>query len=360
MPGENDFDIASAVDEIGAGLGFESEGDGHGNNNDVDLQVDPLAGSDRTAGVVPVGTDPGVGKAKSSNGVVASDGSADNPAATGDPATTANETPADPLAEPPKTWRKEAADLWATLPPAARQEVLKREADIFKGIEGYKAEAAVGKSFREVVSPYASTLEQHGINPIAQVSELLKANHTLAFGTPAEKSALFAQIAQNYGIPLPGAAEEPAYVDPAVKDLQTQIQSLQSRLSNEDKQRQTQAVAERTREIEAFAADPANPHFDAVSNDMVTFIKGGVCKTLQEAYEKAVWANPVTRAAEISRQQAEASKKAEEAAAAEVAKAKKATAANVRTTAKSGSDTAPLGSIDDTLNETLAAIRGRS
>lgn len=119
-------------------------------------------------------------------------------------------------------------------------------------------------------------------------------------------------------------------------------------------------IAERRKEIETFAADPANPHFEEVSNDMVTLLQGGVCKTLPEAYEKAVWANPVTRAKEIARQQAEATRKAQETEAAKVAAARKATAANVRTSAKSGSATAPLGSIDDTLNETLAKIRSGS
>ena len=359
MPGEIEFDMAAAVDEIGAGLGFESEGDGSGTDNDVDLQVDLPGSSNRDSVAAPGGTPDSVG---GKEGEVAGDGSALNPAATGDPATSADGTPADPLAEPPKTWRKEAAELWSTLPPAARQEVLKREADIFKGIEGYKEAAAFGKTFRDVLTPFMPVMERYNINPAEQVAGLMKAHHTLALGTPAEKTALFQQLLNTYQVQLPSTtpAEDGAYVDPAVLDLQSQVQSLQSRLSAEDQHRQAQAVTEKTREIEAFAADPANTHFDAVAHDMVRLIEGGVSKDLKEAYEKAVWANPVTRAAEIKRQQAEDTRKAQEAETARVAEARKATAANVRTTAKSGSATAPLGSIDDTLSESLAAIRGRS
>lgn len=358
MPGENDFDIGAAVDEIGAGLGFGDEGGNHGTDDDVALQVDLPGSGDRDPGDATGGPADGVGTTEPAAKTVGSDGNPGDTPATGDPAT--GSAAADPAAEPPKTWRKEAAELWKTLPAAARQEIVKREADIFKGIEGYKAEAAFGKSFREVLSPFMPVLERYNINPAAQVGELMRAHHTLALGTPAEKTALFQRLLTDYQVQLPAPGEEPAYIDPAVKDLQSQVQTLHSQLSQADASRQAQVIAERRKEIETFAADPANPHFEEVSNDMVTLLQGGVCKTLPEAYEKAVWANPVTRAKEIARQQAEATRKAQETEAAKVAAARKATAANVRTSAKSGSATAPLGSIDDTLNETLAKIRSGS
>lgn len=58
-----------------------------------------------------------------------------------------------------------------------------------------------------------------------------------------------------------------------------------------------------TKEVNAFAADPAHPFFDEVSDDIVAFLKTGA--SLAEAYEKAVWANPVTRQKEIARRQKE-------------------------------------------------------
>lgn len=55
------------------------------------------------------------------------------------------------------------------------------------------------------------------------------------------------------------------------------------------------------KEVEAFAADPAHPFFDELSDDIAAILKTGA--SLAEAYEKAVWANPVTRAKEILRRQ---------------------------------------------------------
>jgi len=55
-------------------------------------------------------------------------------------------------------------------------------------------------------------------------------------------------------------------------------------------------------EVNAFASDPAHPFFDEVADDIVAFVRAG--DSLSKAYEKAVWANPVTREKEIARQQA--------------------------------------------------------
>jgi S1-C subfamily serine protease len=58
-----------------------------------------------------------------------------------------------------------------------------------------------------------------------------------------------------------------------------------------------------TKEVNAFATDPAHPFFDEVSDDIIAILKTGA--SLAEAYEKAVWANPVTRQKEIARRQKE-------------------------------------------------------
>jgi len=55
-----------------------------------------------------------------------------------------------PLQEPPKSWSNEAKAEWAGMSERARQEVLKREEDIFNGIEQYKSRAEWWKKGRFV------------------------------------------------------------------------------------------------------------------------------------------------------------------------------------------------------------------
>lgn len=337
MPGE--FDMDAAVGAVADGLGFSPEGDG----DDAAIVADSN----------PAGTaEPAPAPAPAALAV-----GSNTPAA---PASEPAAAPApDPLAEPPKTWRKEAAAVWAALPAEAKAEIAKREEDIFRGIESYRTDATFGKSVQTTLAPYMPVLKQYNIDPVEQISGLMKAHHTLALGTPEEKVQLFRQLVSDYGINLEQVAAEPAFVDPTVQHLQKELQGVKSTLSETQKREHDRQVAEYTQAVEKFASDPKNVHFEAVANDMVTLMQSKVCATLEQAYEKAVWTNPVTRAKEIERIQTEAQAKREAEAAERVKKARDASGANVRASVKSGSAAAPLGTIDDTLQETLAAIKAR-
>lgn len=261
--------------------------------------------------------------------------------------------PAEPALEAPRTWRKEASEKWSALPPEVQREVLKREEDIFRGLESYKADAQVGKSVQHIIQPYLPILQAAGLDPLQQIDGLMRAHHALATGTPEQKQAVFQRLAQEYQVSLGG---ETPYVDPQVAALQSQLREVQSRLMGRERQEAEAARTTLQREIDSFAADPSHPHFDEVANDIATLLKSGAAKTLAEAYDKAIWLNPVTRGKEQARLAAQESAAAEARAQA----ARKAASANVRSKAKSAGATAPLGSIDDTLAATLSAIQSRA
>ena len=338
MPGEDgDFDVGAALADVSSGLGFgSSDTPDNSGADDVDLD-DASAGA---AGSSPAPADPG-------------DGGAATPAA-------APSAP-DPLATPPGTWRKEAAAVWAKLDPVARQEVLKREQDIFQGLEGYKADAQMGRSLQQVLQPYQHIFQQLGINPVQQLAGLLNTHHALATGDPATKAQLMQRIIKDYGID-PNAlrpAEDAPYVAPEVQNLQNLVQRLQSRLDGQDQQRFTAAQASAAKDVETFAANPANKYFDEVANDIAHLLSTKSAGSLQEAYEKAVWLNPVVRTKHLADLD-KANKAAAETERLNRLKASKAAmSANVRASSKPGSGTAPLGTMDDTLKQTLADIQSR-
>lgn len=255
----------------------------------------------------------------------------------------------------PKTWRKEAAAQWDALPPTVKQEIAKREADMFKGIEGYKQGAALGQSFQQILTPYLPVLQQYGVNPFNHVAELLQAHHILALGSPEEKVALLNHMIAQFRIDPMQLVAEPAYVDPQVEALQQQVRQLQSFHQQQayaaTQQQQQMALSE----VEKFSADPTKPYFNDVADIMTQLIQSGVAGNLQEAYDKAVYLHPEVREKELARLTAErreeAKKKAEE--------AKKATAANVKASAKNASSTTPKGSMDETIEETYKDIVSR-
>jgi len=345
------FDMGSAVESVGAGLGLEdpspesvdstdlppSEEESHSQEDSADDVATPSENS----GEAPEGEDEGDGQEEKLT----------------DPAPSPEE-----VLQPPRTWRAEAAAEFSKLPPVVQQEILKREEDIFKGIEGYKADAAFGNQLKSVMTPYLPILKQYNIAPEAQIQSLMQANHTLAFGTPEAKVQLLRNIARDYQIDLSGLGEasfDEDFSDPAVKALQSELQSIKSQLQQSQQSQVEARKAEIEQTVNAFAADPANRYFEEVSEDIAKLLSTGAETDLKAAYDKAVWMNPAVRAKELARQQAEKQEAERKLQKEKAEAARKASAANVRTRAKSGSATAPTGSMDDTLAEALTAIKAR-
>lgn len=345
---EDEFDVNAAVDEIGSGLGFDSPSD---DGDDVKLEV-TLPSSTETTQTTPTSAETTTSQATTTT-----------PSAGG---TAAEAGTASPDANaPPKTWRPDAAATWATLPEAAKQEILKREADIFKGIEGYKQDAGIGKALRDTIDPYANFLNSRGIPPMEAVKGLLQTHYSLATASQEQKVAVLTRMAQSYGINLAGLGQTqsndpPPYVDPAVAALQKELQTLQSQMSDAQRYRQEQVRTGIKSEVDAFAKDPANPHFDEVGNEVAALLQSGQAQTLKEAYDKAIWLNPAVRNKVIAAQRNAETQQQATATATKVAATKQATSANVTTRARSGSTATPTGTIDDTIAATLQKIRSRS
>lgn len=282
------------------------------------------------------------------------------------PAAPAAEKPAEPAAAAPapapaapdtpypKSWKPEFQEKWATLDPALKAEILRREDDFHKGTAPLRQAADFVRRFQEASAPVAE-LYRSGVDPIALYRNFAEAHATLSKGGP-EALTFLRSLAEDYRIDL--NAEVP-YVDPSLRALQQEVSGLHSQLSARE---QADLAARRTQaqsQIEAFAADPKNAHFDAVATEMAAFLKADPKMTLEDAYAKAVWANPSVREKLLT---AEIEAKKAKAAAEEADRAVKAAAASkgsVRNTARTAPATGAVGSMDDTMKETLARLRAK-
>ena len=94
--------------------------------------------------------------------------------------------------------------MWAQLPPAVQQEVLKREADIFQGIEQYRDLAQTGRVFQQALAPFQEHFRAAGMDPVATVGNLLNAHHVLARGTADQKLQLVRAIITERVYLVPG------------------------------------------------------------------------------------------------------------------------------------------------------------
>jgi hypothetical protein len=86
---------------------------------------------------------------------------------------------------------------------------------------------------------------------------------------------------------------------------------------------------------------------------MASLLRSGICQTLAEAYERAIWSVPEVRAKVVAEQQQSSAK----AAADRAAEAKKAASVNVQ---RRGSlpGVQPVGTMEDTIRQTYRKLTG--
>ena len=236
----------------------------------------------------------------------------------------------DEPSEAPKSWPKEMREHWAKVPPEVQAYWNTREQQMLEGLSASKEDAAFARKLQEIANPYQPILNAAGVTLPEAVGQLLNAQYVLTTGQPAEKAALLAGLAKTYGVDLAETVPEgyQEVADPAVAELNRKVAELQSRLEQNDTITYQRALGEAEAKLAAFASDPKYPLFDAVADDMIPLIKAGV--SLEEAYDRAAWANPVTRQKRIDALATEREEKRKAESIAKAKAAKTATSANIR------------------------------
>lgn len=272
------------------------------------------------------------------------------PAQEGEPQKVEPEKPVETgVRQVPKTWPKELHEAWTQTPPQVQEYWELREKQMRDGLQQYYDMAAVGRSMQQVVAPYQQIIEQAGLDAPKAVASLLAAHARLTQGSRESKWAAYQQLGQELGF-----VEDPT--PPELKQVRQQVEQLQNALTQKEQAQYAEARQRTAAEVNAFAEE--HPHFDEVSEEIIAFIKSGM--TLEDAYERAIYANPVVREKELARLRTEAEKQALEKAKADAEKARKATATNVRSRDTGRLHTEPHGKMEDTMRETLREIRERT
>lgn len=197
---------------------------------------------------------------------------------------------------PPSSWSAMGKARWASLDPEVRKEVLKREDDFHKGIAPYRESHQVATTLHQMVAPYVPSLQSRGMNPLQAINGLLQIDYEFQ----RDPRATLLKLAQSAGITDFGT---PPVVDPQADVMQRRLQQLEAAFQNQQAAAQRQIVEGATAEITRFAADPKNIYFEDVKQDMAALLQSGRASDLKDAYDKAVWMNPQTRAALSAQQQ---------------------------------------------------------
>lgn len=254
--------------------------------------------------------------------------------------------------EPPQSWKKETHELWESIPDAAKDYIEKREEQMREGLEKDRTDANLGRTMRDIMTPHAALIKQQGIDEPTAVRYMLNAHYKLSTGTPEQRQAAFKELGKSYGFTDGNEAQE----NPEIAALKQEVQQMKSHLTASQQRAYDDAREKIDETVSAFSKE--HPHFDDLQDDIAKFITAGY--ELEDAYEKALWANPSTRQLEIDRINKEESEKLLAQKKEEAEKAKKASSVNVKSRDTSKTPTAPKGTMEDTLRDTFRNIKNRN
>jgi hypothetical protein len=216
------------------------------------------------------------------------------------------EKPAIQAPDMPKSLKFEMKAHWEKAPPELRQAIAQREADFERGITNYKSRDAEAKSITDLFQPYEWMLRNENATPATAIAPLLQTAALLRTGTPQQKSQAVAQMIQQFQIPLDQVAShfngQPQQQDNHYNQLAQQVQQLTQHITQSQYEAQKQNESRALSVIQQFAADPANAHFEAVQDRMLTLLQApnilgdtGLMserEKLQLAYDTAIRLDP--------------------------------------------------------------------
>lgn len=290
---------------------------------------------------------------------------------TGEQVSTETTATATDEVEAPAEMSAEQRVAFKALPIDAQRQVAERYTEVRRTLtqktEEISKERAKIEEFEKVFEPHRQQLELQGITPAQAASRLLAAQRLLE-SNPVEG---FNWLAKSLGVDLRQLAPQPdkeeEFLDPTVKALKDEVSSLRAELNQQKVGTQSARAQEVQKIISDFksAKDEAgnlkHPHFD--NPDVQAVISGlvGQGKSLDEAYERAVFVLPEvrTKIAEDAAKaaQAEAAKKAEEARKQKLVAAKTA-AQTIRSRGTADEKTQSV-SIEDALRAAMRDASGQ-
>jgi len=279
---------------------------------------------------------------------------------------------------------------FASLDPDVREAFVTLEGSVQKAKAEWDGKGQRLNRYDEIIGPHVDRWRMNGLDEFSGIQSLIAAQSLL----DRDPVSGMVQIARSYGLtpahlaqafglsqtsaPAPAAdGQQPATAPPditaalqqALQPFQQGLQTLQQQFTQSQQATQATQIAAAQREVDAFMADPANMYFTDVSDAVADYIakdrQAGGSMTLQQAYDRAIWADPTIRphlldAQTKAAQQAQTNAADEAKKAAEKAQREKAEAARKAGGSVTGSPTpgaqAPAGapgSVRDSLRQAM-------
>jgi hypothetical protein len=267
----------------------------------------------------------------------------------------------------PQSWKPAAREAWAKMPPELRAalepEVTRREKETAQVLEQTAQARHIAAAYGQVVGPYSAMIHSEGTSPPQFIGQLLQTAQALRTAPPGHKAQLVANIVREFGVPIealdqalaggPQPQGQPQqagqeFRDPRFDQFLGEVEQAKQRRALADREKANTDIQEFAKEAE-FLND-VKAHMATLLNEAAQRRQS---MSLQEAYERACWADPEVR---VYFQQREAAK----AAKASQASTQRARAASMSVRTQPATSAPPAvktGSVEDDVKAALAGAR---
>lgn len=238
--------------------------------------------------------------------------------------------------QPPQHWPEADRQTFAKLDPAGQAFLLRRHTEMERDYQGKAQAAATAVQFTQSLAPIfqdpviSGSLQQAGVSPLDAVRQWASFHHRAMDQNPQVRMQLWQELGQRMGLDpaalrqsQPGTANlsEEDLKDPAIRyfadHLSKQFSDVQAlrgelhQMRQQEQQKVAQEVLKVTRgSVDSFADEKddrgnlKHPHFDAVLPHLIELYRANPERTMQEAYDMAIWAVPSIRQSLIAAERA--------------------------------------------------------
>jgi len=220
--------------------------------------------------------------------------------------------------EAPQHWPAKDREFFAKQGPEVKTWLMSRhkamEADYTRRSQEVAHVRREADELREIFKPFSEAMASDGMTIPMAVRQLTAAHHAL-IKDPAQG---IQWLAGKYGIDLKQIVEggtQAGQPDPNVKRLEDRLAQLEGNTQRSAQHQQEQERNANLSKVEQFAEEqdaqgkPLRPHFDDVAKDISMLLRAaresGDSLSLQDAYDRAIYANPAVRQKVLAAQDAE-------------------------------------------------------
>lgn len=236
---------------------------------------------------------------------------------------------------------------WGALPKHVQEELARLDKTgaeaAAKAAQPYAEKAKFADEINQVITPYLPMIQAEGGTPARAIADLLRTAALLRTGSPQQKTHLFQQLAQQFGIQLPsgqpamqgeqhfqgnpGGGLPDIAAHPLVQQLTQQVQQLTGHFTQQTRQQQQAQEQANGKAVQDFlgAVDAKGQPQYPLDNTLDDAFAAEISMTrqlhpdwdtkrvLENAYENLSWKAPQLRELRLQKQEEERkAKQAEE------------------------------------------------